>query len=133
MPLLFAGIFMSASVRTNSPIEGSSINPLTDLVLCTPITLSFKMKTLEFPTIFDILTSYHLQDYKIINVVFTYIIVALPYKAYPAATMLRPFCRAILFKSVIPSGFLKIPKIDPMETKQSMLLEPSNGSNVTMY
>ena len=31
------------------------------------------------------------------------------------------------------SGFLKMPKMEPMETRQSMLEEPSSGSNVTMY
>ena len=62
-----------------------------------------------------------------------YIIVALPYRAYPAATMFRPFWSTIWLMSVTPSGFKNIPKIDPIETKQSMLLEPSNGSNVTIY
>jgi hypothetical protein len=60
--------------------------------------------------------------------------VALPYRAYPAATIWRPFCKASASVNGGPafsSGFLKMAKMEPMDTRQSMLEEPSRGSKVT--
>ena len=89
--------FISGSVKTNSPIDGSNMNPLTPC----PVD-----KT---------------------------IIVALPYKAYPAATICLPDWRASPGAKGPSWGFLKIAKMEPIDTRQSMFELPSRGSKLTMY
>ena len=65
------------------------------------------------------------------------IIVAAPYRAYPATTSSLPgFSTSFSISGgSTPQIVLRLytANIDPIDTKQSMLLDPSNGSKQTTY
>merc|ERR1712066_32133 len=61
------------------------------------------------------------------------ITVADPYKAYPAATCSVPGRSAFSWVTGPSPLYLNTEKMVPIETRQSMLLEPSKGSKQTMY